>query len=289
MNVLTLVSRNDDNEPTTTSEIIAKGTQVQHKNVMELIRDNLSDFEEFGQLAFETRVAGQSNNPTRYARLNEPQATLLLTYMRNSEIVKDFKKRLVHAFFALRKLIAEEAARTAESDEELFARALPRALQSLEATKEKLAIETRARIEAQDLNSLLTPLANAHMDLADTGATFAIEVAGPILGSVEGITCSSVRLWALLKALEWVWYPKGKKRPPVARQDKINKDLMHQKPGKTFIDPKTDRVRVGDGQARLTVKGLRTIYFQLKPAGATSEVDALMRAMTARGDDAAIG
>ena len=37
-----------DGVPTTTSMRIASGTRVQHKNVLELIRGNLADFEEFG-------------------------------------------------------------------------------------------------------------------------------------------------------------------------------------------------------------------------------------------------
>ena len=40
----------------TTSLSIADGTGVEHKNVLELLRSYLPDFEEFGSLAFETRV-----------------------------------------------------------------------------------------------------------------------------------------------------------------------------------------------------------------------------------------
>ena len=39
----------------TTSLAIAEGVDVQHKNILELIRNNISDFEEFGRVAFETR------------------------------------------------------------------------------------------------------------------------------------------------------------------------------------------------------------------------------------------
>ncbi|MFT4088286.1 MAG: Rha family transcriptional regulator [Gordonia sp. (in: high G+C Gram-positive bacteria)] len=88
--------------PTTTSLIIAEHTAVQHKNILSLIREHSADFEEFGTVTFETRVAGQSPNPTKYAILNEDQAYLLITYLRNSQIVRAFKKRLIHAFSALR-------------------------------------------------------------------------------------------------------------------------------------------------------------------------------------------
>jgi phage antirepressor YoqD-like protein len=39
---------------------------------------------------------------TEYTLLNEQQATLLITYMKNTEIVRKFKMRLVKAFYALR-------------------------------------------------------------------------------------------------------------------------------------------------------------------------------------------
>ena len=92
-----------DGNAVTTSLVIAEGTDVQHKNVMEMVRNNLSDFEEFGRVTFETRpfeTAGGTQERT-VAVLNEQHATLLMTYMRNSEVVREFKKRLVKAFYAL--------------------------------------------------------------------------------------------------------------------------------------------------------------------------------------------
>jgi len=84
--------------------------QIQLKNKMtqvkELITDNLVDFEEFGQLRFETESVRNSvgaRNQEKTYFLNEPQATLLLTFMRNSVIIKAFKVRLVKEFFEMRK------------------------------------------------------------------------------------------------------------------------------------------------------------------------------------------
>ncbi|MDO4928558.1 MAG: Rha family transcriptional regulator, partial [Corynebacterium sp.] len=98
-----LVQFSQDGELTTTSEIIAQGVGNQHKNVLEMIRNNLADFEEFGGVAFKTRVAGQSPNPTKYAILNREQAMLLMTYLRNNEVVRQFKKNLIKAFAELEK------------------------------------------------------------------------------------------------------------------------------------------------------------------------------------------
>lgn len=94
-----------DGQLVTSTLEIAEGTYVQHANVLDLINTHSSDFNEFGQLRFETRarpVGSHGGNGITYAVLNEQQATLLLTYMRNSDIVRAFKKRLVKAFYDLR-------------------------------------------------------------------------------------------------------------------------------------------------------------------------------------------
>lgn len=93
-----------DGQAVTTTLAIAEGTDTQHKNVIELVRTYKVDLEEFGLVAFETRPrpAGQHGGAdVEFANLNEPQATLILTYMRNSDIVRGFKKRLVKAFYEL--------------------------------------------------------------------------------------------------------------------------------------------------------------------------------------------
>jgi hypothetical protein len=99
-NTLSLVFVQGD-EPVTTTEKIADGINVQHKNVIGAVRKYLSDFEEFGRVAFETRTIQTKGGPQErgYAVLNERQATLLLTYSKNTDIVRDFKKRLVKEFY----------------------------------------------------------------------------------------------------------------------------------------------------------------------------------------------
>jgi phage regulator Rha-like protein len=98
-----------DNELLTDSIIVASGCDIQHKNVIGLIRKYEDDFKEFGALAFETRKGeslpqGGFAKSTEYALLNEDQATYLITLFRNNDIVRGFKKRLVHEF---RRLINE--------------------------------------------------------------------------------------------------------------------------------------------------------------------------------------
>lgn len=88
------------NEPMTTSLAIAEGTENTHESVIKLVRKYVEDLQEFGTFGFEIQKSG--GRPTEVAFLNEPQATLLITFLRNSEIVVRFKVALVKAFFEMR-------------------------------------------------------------------------------------------------------------------------------------------------------------------------------------------
>ena len=77
----------------TTSLAIAEGVGNPHSTVIKLIRQNASDLEDFGPLGFEIQKGqplpqGGFAKATEYATLNEQQSTLLLTYMRNNDVVK---------------------------------------------------------------------------------------------------------------------------------------------------------------------------------------------------------
>ena len=89
-------------EPYTTSEIIAECAEVKHDTVQSLIRNHQEDFESYGIIGFEIRKLDGRGRPMKIYRLNEQQATLLITYLRNTEPVKEFKKNLVKAFFEMR-------------------------------------------------------------------------------------------------------------------------------------------------------------------------------------------
>lgn len=98
-------------EPLTTSLHIAEWTGVKHKNVLEMVRKYAKQLQTFGLLAFQTRSRLQGKHggsDVEYALLNEGQATLLITFMRNTEKVIDFKVALVKAFLAAKDLIFNE-------------------------------------------------------------------------------------------------------------------------------------------------------------------------------------
>jgi phage regulator Rha-like protein len=122
-------------ENITTTLAVAEGTGVEHASVIRLVRANLADLEEFGLVRFQIRArsAGQhGGGDVEYAELNEQQATLILTYMRNSEVVRSFKKRLVREFWEMRR---NQAAAPLPTD---YAQAL-RALACEVEEKERIA------------------------------------------------------------------------------------------------------------------------------------------------------
>jgi hypothetical protein len=95
----------------TTSMAIAEGTKTQHKNVLALIRAHRADIEQFGQVAFETRL-NQQGSGTEVAMLNEQQSALTIAFMRNSEVVRAFKVALVKEFYRMRDTLAAPVADT---------------------------------------------------------------------------------------------------------------------------------------------------------------------------------
>jgi len=134
-----LVTTTNDGQPVTTSLAIAQGTEIQHKNVMETVRRYITDLQDFGRVAFETRpfATAGGTQQREVALLNERQATLLLSYMRNSEIIRDFKKQLVREFYRM-----AEALRQRQASHPAIPQTYAEALQ--------LAADQAKRIEQQD-------------------------------------------------------------------------------------------------------------------------------------------
>lgn len=94
-----------EHEPYTTDKIIAECAQVKRKVVSDLIRRYKTDLESFGILRFKNAkiiFEDGRGRPKKLYHLNEQQATLLITYLRNTEPVKAFKKALVKEFYAMR-------------------------------------------------------------------------------------------------------------------------------------------------------------------------------------------
>ncbi|NQK64535.1 Rha family transcriptional regulator [Streptococcus suis] len=101
-----LVYMDGRKEPYTLSSIVAECAEVQHHTVTRIIRKNLERFERFGKVGFKIQ-AMESGQQSKDYILNEQQATLLITFLKNTEQVANFKENLVKAFFEMRDEVAE--------------------------------------------------------------------------------------------------------------------------------------------------------------------------------------
>ena len=100
----------ENGEPMTTTLQIALGLGIQHATIIKLVRTYMPDFQEFGRVrfkiqSFETNGGVQER---KFTPLNEQQATFLMTLMRNSPKVIEFKKALVKSFFEARAFIRSQ-------------------------------------------------------------------------------------------------------------------------------------------------------------------------------------
>lgn len=110
-----LESDNMNEEPFTTSRIIADHAEIEHRAVMQLIRKYEADLKEFGKTTFEmSKLTSGRGRKSKTYHLNEEQATLLITYLDNTEPVRAFKKELVKQFFAMKhEQLSRQALRSA--------------------------------------------------------------------------------------------------------------------------------------------------------------------------------
>ena len=94
-----------DSIPVVSHRTIAENTGNKQVSIRNLINRFKADFEVFGTLHFKNEGVvnnGKGEQPKTYL-LNEQQATLLLTYLRNTEVVRAFKVALVKEFYKMRE------------------------------------------------------------------------------------------------------------------------------------------------------------------------------------------
>lgn len=238
-NDITPLATSGESGPETTSLIVAEGTGVQHKNVLELIRNNLADFEEFGRVAFETRPRPQGQHggaDVSFARLNEEQATLLLTYMRNSDIVRQFKKNLVRAFYELRK----NATVVAQLPDR---RALAQMV-----------------IEAEDRAAALEAPARSWELLADAKGDFSVAESAKILSRDPSITTGRDRLFAYMADRKWIFKSRNARGGWEAYQTAVDTRRLVERPAKPFLNSKTGAYELPAPTIRVTAKGIGKLH-----------------------------
>ncbi|MBE3610529.1 Rha family transcriptional regulator [Campylobacter californiensis] len=96
---------NHNGIPATTQSTVSELTDNNEQSVQKLIRVYKTDLEEFGALEF-SNIQIQAGLGLTYKKvycLNEQQATLLLTYMKNTPKVREAKKILVKAFYEMKQ------------------------------------------------------------------------------------------------------------------------------------------------------------------------------------------
>ena len=96
-----------DGELRTTSAAIAVGVGLSHASTIKLVRRYQAEISRFGPLRFEIQKGcalpqGGFAKATEYAFLNEGQATFLISLMRNTAAVVEFKIRLVEEFIRMK-------------------------------------------------------------------------------------------------------------------------------------------------------------------------------------------
>lgn len=103
---MNLVYLDGKKEPYTLSSIVAEYAEVQHHTITRIIRKHLERFERFGKVGFKIQAMESGQNSKDYI-LNEQQATLLITFLKNTEQVANFKENLVKAFFTMRDEVTQ--------------------------------------------------------------------------------------------------------------------------------------------------------------------------------------
>lgn len=105
MNELVFLEPNNlKSEPLTTSWIIAEGTGNEHKSIVRLIDTYKNRISKFGKIRFSDfkSLNPSGGRPTRIYYLNEQQSTFLITLLKNTEVVVNFKFELVRQFYLMR-------------------------------------------------------------------------------------------------------------------------------------------------------------------------------------------
>ena len=101
-----LVYMDGKKEPYTLSSIVAECTNLQHHTITRTIRKHQARFERFGKVGFKIQAL-KSGQSAKDFILNEQQATLLVTFLKNTEQVANFKENLVRAFFEMREELSK--------------------------------------------------------------------------------------------------------------------------------------------------------------------------------------
>lgn len=144
-------------EPLASTEVISSGMKQQHASVMKLLRKHQATIEaRHGKVRFEIRL-NRRGSRTEFAMLNEQQAALVISLMRNTDEVVDFKSRLIHEFYRMRDALDQRSQNLWQQMQALIAREVESKVRAsfgshlmLERKRDIPAFDKeRARLEAE--------------------------------------------------------------------------------------------------------------------------------------------
>lgn len=237
-----LVTITHDGLAVTTTTAIADGADQSHRTVVQLVRQRQTDLESFGRVIFEKapfQTAGGIQDRT-IALLNERQATLLMSFMRNNDVVVAFKVRLVGEFYRLAKNEQQPAelsrmdllkiAMDSEQERLKLAGKVETLEWQAEEDKPKVAFAETVQARAEDMD---------------------VRRAAQILSNTYGVSTGQQRLFTQLRQLKWL-DKKGRAYQRVVDQKllrEIYKTRDHPRTGDPI--PYTQVMVTGKGLARL--------------------------------------
>lgn len=98
-----------DAEPFTTADVIAAYAGISHHAINAEIHKHYDRIKRAGQGKVDFKMQpSQSGQKLKTFLLNEQQATLLITFLKNTPRVADFKEELVKQFFEMRRLLMKQ-------------------------------------------------------------------------------------------------------------------------------------------------------------------------------------
>lgn len=97
-----------DGQPCISTEAIARGCQIPHNAVLKLMPLYMAQITTLGAFAFETRAGlpGDNDDEVELILFNERQASFLVSLIRNTAKIVNFKVRMIHEFWRMHKALA---------------------------------------------------------------------------------------------------------------------------------------------------------------------------------------
>lgn len=239
-----LITISFDGTPVIDSLTIADGVEISHQAVIKIIRKYLPDFEEFGRVGFEIRPFGTSGGTQKreVAYLNEDQAMLLFTFLKNTSIARSLKGKIIKAFRACREELAKKSATPALPD---FTNPAIAARAWAAQYEERLRLETKVKEDA--------PKVEFAEDVSARGSEMTITATAKVLG------ISPKKLFDWMRAKKLIYAHSAQ-----AMQTAISRGLLVVRlAGIT----RTDGAKEKKEYAHVTGKGLFFLYKRLRDEG----------------------